>query len=223
MSAAPTFFLYGEPPQAAAEGFLHLEPLDARTRPANWHIRAHRHDDLHHVFMLCDGSGEMRVDGERFAFAAPALLLVPAGCTHALHFARETTGQVLTLSYPMMARCETAEPEFAGLFECASALPIGPDPQEVRQTLDRLGRELAWRAPGHTAAVQAALVQVLVAALRLRGRDAPAAGREAGDQRLVARLREQVEARFRLNEPVAAYASALGVSLTRLSPHFSPD
>ncbi len=166
--------------------------------------------------MMCDGSGEMEIDDQRLIFAAPCLLLIPAGCEHGFRFALEATGQVLTISSAMLADCQAREPEFAGLFEHAAVLEIGADPGDVRQVLDRLGRELAWRAPGHAAAVQAALVQMLIAALRLKDRDELGAARRGGDQRLVARLREQVEARFRRNEPVEAYASALGVSLTRL-------
>ncbi len=214
---SPTFFLFGEPPQAAADGFLHLEPLDTRSRPANWNIRSHRHDDLHHVFALASGSGEMTVEGRRMEFRAPCLLLIPAGSVHAFHYALETTGQVLTLAASLMQELAAREAAFAGLFDVGVALPAGPEAAALADSLGRLARELAWRAPGHAAAVEASLLQILVTALRLKARDAHDLGADNdADGRLVARFREQVEVRFRAHPSIEVYAQALGVSLSRL-------
>jgi AraC family transcriptional activator of pobA len=55
-----------------------------------------------------------------------------------------------------------------------------------------------------------------VAALRLDRLGEAPAGAESGDGRLVARFRELIEARFRSHEPIGSYATALGVSVSRL-------
>jgi AraC family transcriptional activator of pobA len=87
----------------------------------------------------------------------------------------------------------------------------GPD-------LDRLARELAWTAPGHEAAIEALLVTLLVGALRLTHEaaqdDAPYQG--GGAAGLVARFREQIEAHYRTDKSVDAYARSLGVTPKRL-------
>lgn len=214
--ASPTFFLYGEPPHAAGGNFLHLEPLDARSRPANWHIRPHRHEDLHHVFMLSSGGGEIRAEGLLRRAAAPCLILIPAGTVHAFAYVPDTTGRVLTIADDFLRQLCSIEAELAGLFAMPRLVAAGGHAASVLADFDRLALELAWRTPGQAGAVKAALLHILVAALRLDAQGSAAQAGQTSDGRLVARFREMVEARFRSHDPVGAYAAALGVSLSRL-------
>jgi AraC family transcriptional activator of pobA len=213
---SPTFFLYGEAPTAGQENFLHLEPLDARSRPANWHIKPHRHDDLHHVFLLWSGAGEMRVAAGAETAAAPCLLLVPAGHVHAFSFVPDTTGRVLTISDFFLRGLCQMDDDLAPLFTAARCVAAGGEAPALLEDFDRLGRELAWRTLGHAGAVKAAVLRILVGALRLDLHGPAAAATQTADARLVARFREMVEARFRSHETIGAYASSLGVSLSRL-------
>jgi AraC family transcriptional activator of pobA len=84
-------------------------------------------------------------------------------------------------------------------------------------SLDRLSRELAWMAPGRSAAIEALLVGILVEALRLtrddRGRSVAAPGPQA---LLVARFRALIEERYRSHAGVDDYARACRVSPKRL-------
>jgi AraC family transcriptional activator of pobA len=213
---SPTFYLYGEAPKAAAPDFLHLEPLDHRSRPAEWHIGAHRHDDLHHVFMLLGGAGEMRAEGGVCRALAPCLVLVPAREVHSFSFIPDTAGSVLTISDVFLEGLCRTDGELRAVFGSARVLATGQETPAMVGYFDRLGRELAWHAPGHAVAVKASLLQILVTALRLECQVAAPASLESNDGRLVARLREQIEARFRLHEPIGAYAASLGVSVSRL-------
>jgi AraC family transcriptional activator of pobA len=78
-------------------------------------------------------------------------------------------------------------------------------------------RELAWIAPGHRMAVDAGLAPIVVQAVRALAIPLHEAERKRGKQaELVARFRALVEDRFRLREPIAAYAERLGVSATTL-------
>lgn len=213
---SPAFFLYGEPARTAGRDFLHVEPLDARSRPADWRIRTHHHDDLHQLFMLTSGAGEMRSGCSRVSLAAPCVLLVPAGSEHAFRFVPDTTGRVLTLSQIFFDALCRFDDALTPLLAAPRALALGTDAEIMLGHLDRLGHELAWHAPGHTAAVKATLLQILVIVLRLETHGALLNGAESADARLVARFRELVEARFRTHAPVGRYATALGVSLSRL-------
>ena len=215
-SVFPTFFLYGEPPREITERFLHLEDLDQRSRPSHWNIRAHAHSDLNHVFLISRGAGEMSADGAVIRFAAPCLLLAPAGVVHGFAFEPETAGAVLTLAGGYLRNLVAREAAFRQLFE--RPLRLGrAAPQAVSDAYDRLSRELAWTAPGHTVAVEAHVTAILVEALRLASRiEAMASKADASAQRLVARFREAVEAGYRANISIEAYASALGVTPTKL-------
>ncbi|HEY2658393.1 MAG TPA: helix-turn-helix domain-containing protein [Caulobacteraceae bacterium] len=215
-SGFPSFFLYGEAPREVSERFLHLEDLDHRSRPSHWNIRAHAHSDLNHIFLLTQGAGEMNADGQSIPFAAPCLLTVPAGVIHGFVYEPETAGSVLTLAGGYLRELIGREDAFRGLFEQPAQLSLD-DPQPVSDAYGRLGRELAWTAPGHVAAVEAHLMTILVEALRLiwqAGAAAPVASGSA--LRLVARFREAVEAGYRAGATIDAYAQHLCVTTTKL-------
>jgi len=217
MTHSPTFFLYGEAPQVAGADFLHLEPLDARSRPAQWHITPHRHEDLHHIFMLSSGAGHMRCgNAHAISALAPCLLMVPARAEHAFSFVPETTGHVLTISEAFLGGLCSTDGELAALFAAARVLGAGNEAEALVGYFARLARELAWRAPGHASAVKATLLHILVTALRLEQQDITPPEAGSSDARLVARLRERIEARFRTQDSIGTYAAALGVSVSRL-------
>lgn len=211
----PRFYLYGEPHRAVADRFVHVERLDDRTRPSEWTIRPHAHADLAHLFLVASGGGSMLVEGTTHAFAAPALVVVPATVVHGFCWTHESTGSVLTLSRACLDDLVARDADTAALFAVPQILPLDPDAARLAAThMDGAQRELGWSAPGRRAAVDAALLGLIVIALRARpaGADAvvpPPPGHQAA---LVARFRDRIEQRFRLREPVSAHAAALGVS-----------
>lgn len=214
----PRFYLYGEPHRVADGRFVHVESLDDRSRPSEWTIRPHAHADLNHVFHIAEGGGAMRAEEAMLSFDAPCLLLVPAGVVHGFSWTSESRGSVITVSTDYLKRLRESDAALAGLFREAAAIRLdGAESGQFADGATRLRAELGWAAPGHRAAAEAGLLDILVKTLRALGaqdevhRSAP--GRQAA---LVARFRERVEARFRLREPVAAYAAALNASQTRL-------
>jgi AraC family transcriptional activator of pobA len=212
-----TFFLYGEPPRPADRHFLHLEPLDDRSRAANWNIKPHRHDELHQIFLLTGGAGEMHAQNESRSVTAPCLILVPARTAHAFSFKPETTGRVLTLSDAFLSDLRRMDDSLGALLFKPMIIHAGTATNELLGLFDRLRFELAWYAPGHAAAVKASLLQILVTILRLEYQNtAQSVLRNGDDARLIAGFREQVEARFRSHVLISIYASALGVSVSRL-------
>lgn len=213
----PTFYLYGEPQRGVEEGFVHVESLDDRSRPSEWTIQPHVHRDLNHMILIAEGGGSMRADGGAVAFDAPCLLIIPAGIIHGFVWHRESRGWVTTIAGSYLQLLLDRDAELQPLFQTPRAVPVpGGDLQEMERAIERLGQELAWSGPGRRAAVEALLLWLMVQTLR---RAAPAsAGTVTGGRsaRLVARLRERIEQRFRQREPVADHARALGVSETAL-------
>jgi AraC family transcriptional activator of pobA len=216
----PGFFLYGEPPREVQGHFLHLEPLDDRSRPNDWDIRPHAHSNLNHVFFIASGAGEMRTEQGTVGFIAPVVLLVPARFIHGFHWQPETSGHVLTIADAYLAELIRRAPDFERLFARPDLLevPEHGEGSEIAACLNVLGRELTWNAPAHRTAVEAHLLALLVRVARIAVRDHLARETAApGPQaELLARFRELVEAEFRLGLPIASYAERLGVSLSRL-------
>lgn len=217
-ASVPSFYLYGEPHRAVDDGFVHAERLDDRSRPSEWTILPHAHADLVQLFVVEQGGGEMRAEDDRMTVTAPAVLLVPSGVVHGFAWQRDSAGSVVTLSVRHLALLDTRYPGVTALFGSARAIPLdGAAFRAVQASVAALMRELGWAAPGHGAAVDAALLGMLVELWRAGGPiAADAAGIPGQQSALVARFRARIDERFRLREQIAVHAAALGVSESRL-------
>ena len=209
------FALYGESPQESDPRFIHLEALEARSRPSNWTIRPHLHRDLHQIFLVVSGAGDISLDAERHSLSAPLMVLAPAGVVHAFTWPPGSDGYVLTLGDDVFRAATAEHPELAALFDRAAWLEI-PDPTEARrmgEDLARFMREAVWRGPSCEAALQGHLLLALVGVRRMLD----AAGRQGqvgldGAARLVAAFRGLIEQRFRTPATIGDYAAALNVT-----------
>ncbi len=213
----PVFYLYGEPQHAVAKGFVHVESLDDRSRPSEWTIHPHVHRDLNHIILIAEGGGSMRAEGTTVSFDAPSLLLVPAGVIHGFSWYGESSGWVVTIANDYFSHLATRDADLKPLFRHAAAVELlAEDRLPVEAAIGEMSRELGWAGPGQRAAVEAALLSLMVRALRRSRLDhRPEAG-QARQAALVARLRDRIEGRFRQREPVTEHAKALGVSTTAL-------
>jgi AraC family transcriptional activator of pobA len=213
----PHYFLYGEPEQTVLPDFVHVESLEHRSRPGNWTIQPHMHGDLNHIILIADGGGDIRYETETIPFEAPRLLVVPARIAHGFSWHRETRGLVLTIADVHLRQLVQRHPDLGQLFARPRCLPLGTaDCRQIAATMQALIGELSWIGLGQAAAVEAALLGILVAASRALERSGAASSREPRKPDLVARYHELVEQRFRLREAVGTYASTLGVSPTTL-------
>lgn len=218
----PLFFLYGEPRREVGPRFLHLEPLEDRSRPSDWNIRAHAHANLHHVFFITSGSGLMAADGAATRFGAPCLLLVPARTVHGFSYTPNAAGWVLTLADAYLSELTAREPDFAPLFAAPRMAPVSAD-DGLEDRLQRLAQELVWNAPGYASAIEGHLLGLLVAALRESHyahypHNAAPAARPVTSRaaELVARFRDLIEIEYRNALPLPQYAGRLRVTEAQL-------
>lgn len=216
--AVPTFYLYGEPSRAVPELFVHVERIADRSRPSEWTIRAHAHADLVQLFLVETGGGAVLIEADRLLFAAPAMILVPAGVVHGFAWTSESSGSVLTLSRPFFDSLAKRDRELERVFAAPQVLDLGGTGlDEAGGVLAALMRELGWSAPGHRTAIEAGLLRLLVLALRRLPVDAePARSVPGHHAALVARYRALIEQRYRLRERVTDHAATLGVSESSL-------
>lgn len=160
----------------------------------------------------------MRVESETRAFTAPCLMILPAGTVHGFAWEAESRGSVVTFATSYLQEIARRDADLRSLFRAAATVDLAPeDDAEVRAAASRLMRELGWAAPGHRAAADAGLLALMVAALRVLGPALePTLPIPGHHSELVARFRHRVEERFRLREPVATHAAALGASVAQL-------
>lgn len=218
-SPIPNYALYGETPDQTDARFLHMETLEERSRPSDWKIRPHVHRDLHQVFVIKSGAGDISLDGERFVLQAPFVLVAPAGLVHAFIWPIGTEGHVLTLADTYVNEATGRFPELAQLFAQALWLQIRPDRAQTEgmfSALGQLAQEAIWGGPCREAAIEAHLLAFLVALHRLRLISDESARALSPQADIAARFRALVERRFRSPLAIAEYAAELAVSEKQL-------
>jgi AraC family transcriptional activator of pobA len=223
-SALPLFHLYGDPPDDSAFDFVHVETIASRSSSHDWTIRAHRHRNLFQILLIECGGGEMTFDAAKFAFAAPAAILVPAAIAHGFHFAPDVTdGWVL--SFTEDAAGALTDREAVARLRHLAAPPIVPIGDAVDLArLSALCRELAEEhglaREGYRLAIRGLLVLIAVGVARLaasRARSGSVTLHPA--DATVAQLRALVDEFFRKERLLGFYAEKLGLSVDRLNDH----
>ena len=218
----PQFFLYGEPPRHAPEGFLHAETIPERSRLHDWRIGAHAHADLHQLLLVSGGRGELRLEGSREPFEAPAVLIIPATRVHAFDFEPDTRGYVISLAEAALEPLGMRERALRRLFAAPRCLALSAEAAaraELELDAQRLLGELNTQAPARRLAAAARLTTLLVGVLRqLSGDDGVMELRDAAGPRwvLVGQFRALIERRFRSGWRLEQYARELCVSGSRL-------
>jgi len=217
-TGVPVFYLYGEPNRAAAERFVHVEYLHDRSRPNQWIIRPHAHNQLSHIFLILRGGGAMQAEENTLEFVAPTLLIVPAGIVHGFKWHWESRGSVITLADSYLHDLVRRDAYVEELLRVPRVIGLGTeDAALLEQRRALLSQELGYAARGYRAAVDSAVLSIAVTALRRAEHLTDAYTLTPGHQAaLVARLRARIDKHYRVRERVPAYAKALGVSPTAL-------
>ncbi len=212
--AVPRYVLYGEPARTADPGFLHMEPLAARSALHGWEIAPHRHDGLHQLFWVRAGGGTAWLDQTRHDFAGPALVIAPPETVHAFAWSTQSEGWVLTLAQGYLARIgQDCEPEVAAAFNAGRVLPAAAQAPAIEAALAGLDEELRYGAPCMATAAAALVRLLLVATARL----APAETEPTPPGGAIwQRWRAALEAGFRTHHAVAEIAAPLAVTRGRL-------
>lgn len=216
-SPLPEYSLYGEPQRLVRPDFIHLESLDHRSRPADWTIHPHLHGELNQILLIDRGGGTIRFETSMTGFTAPRLLVVPRRIVHGFEWHSESRGQVLSIAELALGQLVLRHPEIGQIFVQPRCIRLQDrDNRRIGDMMQALGTELARFEPGQSAAVEAALLQIFVAGLRILSNDAQAPSGETRRAGLVARYHELVEQRFRMREAIGDYARMLAVSPTTL-------
>lgn len=221
----PLFHLYGDPPDAQACDFIHVETIAARSAIHDWTIGAHRHSNLFQILLLTHGGGEMTYEAARFALTAPVVILVAPTLVHGFRFTPDVTeGYVVTFTDDVVALGDRSGAALARLKSFAED-PVVPlqDVTEAARLLmlcRELDRERFLAREGYRLAMRGLLALIAIDAVRLAASHArsgsvtlqPADG-------VVETLRDLVEQHFRRERQLRFYAGKLAMTVDRLNDH----
>lgn len=220
-ASLPVYALYGESGQDAATDWLHCETIAARSALHDWEIRPHRHAALFQILYIRQGQARAWLESGTLALAGPALLRVPALVPHGFSFEPGTDGVVVTVLEAHLRRLLAAQPALTERLLRPEPLALAagePAAAVLDDAVARLQAEQAGSAPWRGLALDAALLQVLVALGRLvpEAATAAAAG-PARAQAHVQRFRTLVDQRYRQQPRLADLAAELGITPTQLN------
>lgn len=207
------FGLFGEPRQAIAPEFIHVERIADRSSLYEWTISPHVHPGTFQILLLSEGESLLVRDTDQVPLVPPCLVLVPCGAVHAFRFAPEAQGWVLSVADALLGDPRIALPGLTRLVGEGPPrqLPLPPG------TLGGLGETLMalLASEGGTGgALAVASVALLLAGIERIAGQALQPPPAPPDRRiaLVRRFTALVEARFREHRPVADYARQLGTT-----------
>jgi len=222
----PLFHLYGDPPDAQAFDFIHIETIASRSSVHDWTIRAHRHANLYQILLIAEGGGEMTYEAAKLAFAAPAAILVPPTSAHGFRFEPEVTdGWVVSFTEDVAATLGEHSGEALGRLNALAMEPVVPltDASECARLGARcsdLHEESFLAREGYRLAMRGLLALIAIEVVRLAASRARtgAVTLHPADTTVEA-LRKLVEENFRKERLLAFYAEKLAMTVDRLNDH----
>jgi AraC family transcriptional activator of pobA len=224
VKTVPNYALYGNAANPAWFDSFYVERIAERAGAYNWEIEPHCHDALIQILYVSGGSGEVLIDGAKWTFGPPCLIVVPAGTVHAWHFSDDIDGPVVTAAQrPLESLATIAMPELLRHIRSPAVMPMAATDRHVDALMplfEAIERESRVHAPGQVAAGMSLLVALIVQIARIGAaqQKAPLVTRSRKSIQ-IERFRALIDSHFRDHLPVERYADELGVTsgqLTRL-------
>ncbi len=198
MNTIPVWQLYGE--ASPFPDVLHIERIVDRAAGMDWRIAAHRHVNLHQIFLIRQGSIAMTSGGRAVRPKAPVVLNIPPGTVHAFEFAAGTDGHVLTLP--------TADfPELFGPDAALLAAPFHAEEGGLSAAFERISALHGETSVLRSLRLRAAAIDLVCDVSALAAAPDPAAR-----QPRLARLEALIRSHLADGWSVADYAAALHLS-----------
>ncbi|APA63717.1 helix-turn-helix domain-containing protein [Maribacter sp. 1_2014MBL_MicDiv] len=213
--------LYGEHQQPLVTDFIHIEPLEDRSKIYEWEIAEHIHTDLVQLFVIEVGSGFLLSEGNRIELAAPCVVTVPANVLHGFHFEPSIIGEVITLSvsfYDTLLQDKASIKKQSNQLNCFSFLGNTTTFSDVRYLKDKIQNEIFEDAPEKLLALRRYFELVYLALFREKFRNT-ADALLSNNKNLA--YYQQFQELIRLHAQnllsIKKFADALGITQTHLN------
>jgi AraC family transcriptional regulator, transcriptional activator of pobA len=223
--ALPLFHLYGDPPDADAFDFIHIETISSRSSIHDWTIRAHRHGNLFQILVIARGGGEMTYEASILPFEAPCALLTPATVAHGYRFRPNVTeGWVVSFTEDVTHALGDHSGEALARLRAVAQQPVVPLGDAELRRLDGLCSELHderfLAREGYRYAMRGYLALIAIEVVRLAASRARTGGVSLTPaDPAVEALRALVEEQFRKERLLSFYADKLAMTPDRLNDH----
>lgn len=143
MSDIPHYFLYGEDTAAKTLTYLHIASLEDSLPKHNWEIHPHRHDNLHQLLIIEQGSVLAQVNDKSSEEHGPCILSIPPKEAHGFVHQPDVKGYIITIQRPFLLNLfsESEREEFPNLLRTPLMARPQPDSQTA-WTIENLAPQL---------------------------------------------------------------------------------
>ena len=222
MTDVPHYSLYGKTATADAPDYLYIAALEESLPKHNWEIHPHRHDNLHQLLVLEEGSSLLQVNDVHGEEHAPCILSIPPREVHGFTHQPGVRGYIITIaeSFLLGAFAETERQTFPFLFNqpLLTRLKVGSLPDSPLWVLLRqLVAEYQQPQAGQTCVIGAYLKILFVLLGRAAGQVQDPEQQYDAKITVYEQFLKMLEAHYRQHWGVGEYASVLGLTESRLN------
>jgi len=218
----PHFALYGEHTPLADAELIHLELIETRSRPHDWHIAPHTHSGMFQVLFLLGGTVRAGVDGADWVCAGPMVITIHPGVVHGFAFSEHAHGFVLTLDQRALAGDRSGQHGgmFTPLFLQPLRIPLAAAAGRLEALLQQLLIEFSAPRQGHDVMLDWLARSVLLLVLRQHTQHQQQSSADQGGRAgfdTFGHFRDLLEAHYLEQWHVARYAACLHMTESRLN------
>ncbi len=224
MSDIPHYFLYGETAPTDALEYIYIASLEESLPKHNWEIHPHRHDNLHQLLILEQGTVLVQMKDYKSEEVGPCILSIPSKEVHGFVHQPGVRGYIVTIvdSYLHGVFAETERQKFSNLFNEALVIRLDPDKKvswDFEMIMLRIVEEYRHQKPGQTCVIGAYLKIIFVLMGRLSSQSLTAKQGHQYDARIknYESFVKLMEEHYTKHWSVSEYADALGLTSGRLN------
>lgn len=215
--AVPIVDFYGDVTEWSTSALIHSEPLIERSSLHEWRIGPHRHSSLTQLFLLLEGGGSARLDGERFDFSAPCVVVVPELSVHEFEWHRHSGGFALSIASTLKGELDRQIGVHLGAFDGTAVVDATADREYIGTLFAAIDDECREQRPMKEISLDA-LIRAL--AVWLGRNTAPtSATADHGNRanRHYSRFVDLVDLHHKEQWSVSDYAGEIGITASHLN------
>ncbi|MBQ4913264.1 helix-turn-helix domain-containing protein [Maribacter sp. MMG018] len=149
--------LYGDQHLSFVSDFIHIEPLQERSKIYSWEIKEHFHSNLIQIFIIESSEGTLFSEGKKINLKAPCVVTVPSNVLHGFNFEPKITGDVITISQSFFQTLLTEKPYITKEMGKLSCLNLKNKPEVLADLLklkSKIQQEIFDEAPEKSLALK---------------------------------------------------------------------
>lgn len=222
MKDVPHYSLYGKSSAADAPHYLYIAHLEESLPKHNWEIHPHRHDQMHQLLVVEEGSVFLQVADWSAEEQGACILSVPAREIHGFRHHPGVRGHIITISEPFLmgAFAETERQAFPFLFTQPLLMRLregNHDDQTLFSLVRQLVTEYENPQTGQTCLLGAYLKIIFVLLGRVAGHVQTPEQQFDAKITIYEQFLKLLEGHYTQHWSISRYAERLGMTESRLN------